>query len=130
MLGWTRIDWQMQMSESSRGQDKKPIVNNNPKTIQAMGAFKYLYDHNEVKDIVIVCKKSIKYQWMDEIQTFLNLDADIYIADDNKKKREKTYDEIKNNPKKTILIINYHLLLNDSDLIKCDMTVYKLHCTH
>ena len=95
-----------------------------------MGAFKYLYDHNEVKDIVIVCKKSIKYQWMDEIQTFLNLDADIYIADDNKKKREKTYDEIKNNPKKTILIINYHLLLNDSDLIKCDMTVYKLHCTH
>lgn len=94
------------------------------KTIQAMGAFKYLLDKKEVKDIAIVCKKSIKYQWRDEIADFLNLDADVYIADDNKKKREKTYEEIKNNPRNTILIMNYHLLLNDSDLIKADMTVY------
>jgi SNF2 family DNA or RNA helicase len=94
------------------------------KTIQAMGAFKYLFDMGEVKDIVVICKKSIKYQWQDEIQTFLDLDADIYVVDDNKKKREKAYEDIKNNPRKTILILNYHILMNDADLIKADMTIY------
>ena len=28
MLNWTRIDWSMKMSESSRVQDKKPEGNN------------------------------------------------------------------------------------------------------
>lgn len=93
-------------------------------TIQAMGSFKYLFDNGAIKDLVIICKKSIKYQWMDEIKDFLDVDADIYIADDNKKKRAKTYDEIKANHRNTILIINYHLLLNDADLIKADMTIY------
>jgi len=88
------------------------------KTLQAMGAFKYMFDNGKVKNLIIVCKKSIKHQWQKEINKFLNHGFDIYIADDNKKKREKTYEEIKNNPKPTILIANYHLLLNDSDLIK------------
>lgn len=99
-----------------------------------MGAFKYMFDNGKVKNLIIVCKKSIKYQWQKEINKFLNHNFDIYIADDNKKKREKTYEEIKNNPKPTILIANYHLLLNDSDLIKKkvnpEMVVYKLHCAH
>ena len=29
ILNWTRNDWSMQMSESSRGVDKEPHVNNN-----------------------------------------------------------------------------------------------------
>ena len=33
MLDWVRIDWPMKMSESTRGQDKKPVVNHDSKTI-------------------------------------------------------------------------------------------------
>lgn len=94
------------------------------KTCQAMGAFKYMQDFDKVKDITIVCKKSIKQQWADEINDFLDVDADIYVVPDNKNKRMKMYEDIKNNPRKTILIINYHLLLKDVDLIKTDMTIY------
>lgn len=94
------------------------------KTIQAIGAMKYLFDNNKIKDLVIICKKSLKYQWEEEINRFIDFNGDIYIADDNKKKRHKTYEDIKNNKKNTILIINYHLLMNDSDLISSDMTIY------
>lgn len=94
------------------------------KTIQAIGAMKHLLNEGLVKDIVIVCKKSLKHQWKDEIEKFINFDGDIYIADDNKKKRMKIYNEIKNNNKSTILIINYHLLLNDSKYINANMVVF------
>lgn len=94
------------------------------KTIQAIGAFKYMFDNNKIKNLVIVCKKSIRSQWANEIKTFLDLDADIYIADDSKKKREKVYDEINKNTGNTVLIINYHLLLKDVSSIKCDMAIF------
>lgn len=94
------------------------------KTCQAIGAFKYMFDNNKIKNLVIVCKKSIRSQWANEIKTFLDLDADVYIADDSKKKRDKVYEEIKNNTGNTVLIINYHLLLKDVDLINSDMTIY------
>lgn len=94
------------------------------KTVQAIGAMKYLFDNNKIKNLVIICKKSLKYQWEEEINRFIDFNGDIYIADDNKKKRHKTYDDIKNNPNNTILIVNYHLLMNDSDLIYADMTIY------
>ena len=94
------------------------------KTIQAIGAMKYLLNEGSVKDIVIVCKKSLKYQWKEEIEKFIDFDGDIYIADDNKKKRSKAYNDIKLNPRNTILIINYHLLLNDSDNIDSDMAIF------
>lgn len=94
------------------------------KTVQAIGAFKYMFDNNKIKNLVIVCKKSIRSQWANEINTFLNLNADIYIADDSKKKRDKIYEKIKNNTGNTILIINYHLLLKDVSSIKADMTIF------
>lgn len=94
------------------------------KTVQAIGSMKYLFDNGKIKDLVIVCKKSLKYQWEEEINRFIDFNGDIYIADDNKKKRHKTYEDIRNNKNNTILIINYHLLMNDSDLIKADMTIY------
>lgn len=94
------------------------------KTLQAMGAFKYMFDNGKIKHLVIVCKKSIKYQWQKEINKFLNHGFDIYIADDSKKKRLKVYEDIKNNPNPTILIANYHLLLNDSNLINADMVIF------
>lgn len=94
------------------------------KTPQAIGAIKYTTNNNLVKDIVVVCKKSLKHQWKEEIHKFIDFNGDIYIANDNKKKRIKAYEEIKNNPNNTILIINYHLLLNDADMINADMVIY------
>lgn len=102
------------------------------KTVQSIGAMKFFLNNNVVKNIVIVCKKSLKQQWKEEIEKFVDFDGDIYIANDNKKKRIKAYEEIKNNKNNTILIINYHLLLNDAPNIvstKPDMTIYdEVHC--
>ena len=94
------------------------------KTIQAIGAMKYFLDSDLVKDIVIVCKKSLKTQWAEEINKFVDIGADIYVVEEAKTKRLKTYDKVKANPGKTITIVNYHALLKDSKILKADMVVY------
>ena len=93
------------------------------KTLMAIGAIKYMTDNNNAKRIVIMCKKSIKTQWASEIKKFVDMNADVYIADKSKSKRDKVYEEIDNNKNNTILIVNYHLLLNDADKVKADMVV-------
>lgn len=94
------------------------------KTIEAIGAMKYLLDNDLVKDITIICKKSLKTQWAEEIQKFIDIDADIYVVPDLKAKRLKVYEEVKSNTNNTITILNYHVLLKDSKLIKTDFTIY------
>lgn len=94
------------------------------KTVQAIGAFKYMFDNDLVKDLVIVCKKSLKSQWAEEIKKFVDIDSDIYIIDKEKKKRFETYNTINSNPNKTITIVNYHVLLKDSKELKPDMVIY------
>lgn len=94
------------------------------KTIQAIGTIKNILDNDLAKDVIIVCKKSLKSQWKEEIEKFVDIDANIYIAEDLKNKRYKTYDKVKADPHKTILILNYHVLLNDSKLLKPGMVVY------
>lgn len=94
------------------------------KTLSAIGTLKYLIDHKDSKHILIVCKKSIKKQWADEIKKFVNINADIYISDGTTKaKRDKLYAEVNANTNNTILIANYHLLLNDSDKINVDTII-------
>lgn len=104
--------------------DKKLHDKNDPKTIQAIGAMKDILDNDLAKDIIIVCKKSLKSQWKEEIEKFVDIDANIYVAEDLKSKRYKTYDKVKADPNKTILILNYHVLLNDKKLLKPEMVVY------
>jgi SNF2 family DNA or RNA helicase len=94
------------------------------KTIQAIGGIQYVIKNDLVKDIMIICKKSLKSQWADEIAKFVDVDADIYVVPDNKVKRHKMYQEIKANPRVTITIVNYHIVLNDSKLLKPDFTIY------
>lgn len=103
------------------------------KTAQAIGTIKYFTNENKVKNTVIVCKKSIKTQWKEEIEKFIDFNGDVYISSDLKAKRTKTYEEIKNNKRNTILIINYHLLQNDADvinkMIKPDYVLFdEVHC--
>ena len=55
-LSWTRTDWSMQMRETSRGWDKKPIVNNNLKTAVLA---KRLVARFGVRTIFIANKKAL-----------------------------------------------------------------------
>lgn len=100
------------------------------KTLSSIGAMKYFFDNGLIKDVVVVCKKSIKTQWKKEIERAIDFDGDIYvIGNETKSKRDKVYKEIRSNPNKTITIVNYHILINDADNFKNDFVVYKPHCT-
>ena len=66
--------------------------------------------------ILIICKKSIKSQWKEEIEKFTNigLTYNIQITGDTITKRQKAYKEIMNS-KQGILITNYQTFLNLND---------------
>ncbi len=67
-----------------------------------------------VKKILIICKKSIKTQWQEEIEKFTDIpfSFDIQKTGDTKTKRKKAYDSIRNSIN-GILITNYQTFLND-----------------
>lgn len=70
------------------------------------------------KKILIVCKKSIKTQWKEEIEKFtdIGLTYNIQVTGDTAKKRQKAYDEV-NSHRYGILITNYQTFLNDEQAI-------------
>lgn len=86
-----------------------------------------------INKILIVCKKSIKSQWKEEIEKFTNisLSYNIQITGDTVKKRQKAYDEI-NKSSHGILITNYQTFLNDADKIDAlgfgFATIDESHC--
>lgn len=91
------------------------------KTAQAIGVMKWFMESagGLYNRFLIICKKSIKRQWRDEINKFMapgNEWVIRYTSDKDKKSRVKIYDECKN-ARKVILITNYHNFLNDADLI-------------
>lgn len=88
------------------------------KTIQSIGTLKWFIDNVNVNKILIICKRSIRKQWKQEINKFTDLSNDfsIEIAAGTPKQRKKSY-EIFQNANKGILITNYHTFLNDTDYI-------------
>lgn len=94
------------------------------KTIQAIGAIKYIMSNNLSSNVVIVCKKSIKEQWKEEIEKFVNIDANIYVIPGTKSKRNKIYKQIEEDKNPKITIVNYHILLNDKKHYKPDFVIY------
>lgn len=66
------------------------------------------------KKILIICKKSIKSQWQEEIEKFTNIANyfNIQKTGDTKAKRTKAYNNISNS-QNGILITNYQTFLND-----------------
>ena len=66
------------------------------------------------KKILIICKKSIKTQWKQEIEKFTDIGHffNIQITGDTAKKRQNSYKEI-NNSSNGILITNYQSFLSD-----------------
>ena len=87
------------------------------KTIQSIGTLKWFVENQNVKKVLIICKKSIKTQWAEEIKKFTGWDKKIFITKDDKKKRDRIYAEAESS-EEYILITNYHNFLNDSEEIK------------
>ena len=74
--------------------------------------------NKEISKILIVCKKSIKTQWKQEIEKFtdIGLSYNIQITGDTAKKRQKAYQEI-DSSSNGILITNYQTFLNDESYL-------------
>lgn len=82
------------------------------KTIQSIMVMSHFIGTGEAKNILIICKKSIKRQWKNEIEKFSYDQMPIYIVDGEKKRRDKTYADMRNEGC-GIMILNYHAFLND-----------------
>lgn len=97
------------------------------KTIMTIATLKWFIEKKGIDHILIICKKSIKGQWIDEINKFtdIGLEFSLIKTETTAKKRKKAYQEY-SEAKKAILITNYHSFLNDTELflkMKVDFVV-------
>lgn len=87
------------------------------KTLQAIGTMKWFVEQRGARKILIICKKSIKSQWCDEIRRIAGWhSAPIFITGSTKKKRLDAYEGIRDS-QIGILITNYHNYLYDFEEI-------------
>lgn len=90
------------------------------KTLQSIGVIKWFMENKGVKKILIVCKKSIKKQWKDELKKFTNLlstsDFVATYTGTTAAQRKKSYKKFED-AKAGVLITNYHTFLNDTPVI-------------
>lgn len=100
------------------------------KTIQTIGTLKWFINNRNVRKILIICKKSIKKQWIDEIKKFTDLEL-IFAMDKTghtPAQRKKAYADFCL-AQDAILVTNYHNFLNDTALFQqmhIDFVVVKL----
>ena len=89
------------------------------KTIQTIATIKWFIENKNVSKILIICKKSIKKQWIDELNKFTDLGQSfVFIkTGTTAAQRKKAYKEF-DNASNGILVTNYHSFLNDTDIIK------------
>ena len=89
------------------------------KTIMSILTIAYMVEHERLDKVLILCKKSIKRQWIKEIQKFSYLDEsfEMFSVEGTKKQREKIYQQFKKEPK-GILVMNYQLVPFDLESLK------------
>lgn len=89
------------------------------KTIQTIGTMKWFIENRNASKILIICKKSIKKQWIDEINKFTDLGQSFVLerTGTTPAQRKKSYDAF-NNASSAILVTNYHTFLNDTALFQ------------
>lgn len=88
------------------------------KTIETVGSMYYFYKAKKIRRTLVVCKKSLKRQWVSEIGKFSDIPDRIPVVytEGTKAKRRKTYDLFNENPF-GVLVTNYHTVMNDTDLL-------------
>lgn len=91
------------------------------KSLQALGTICYAHDYMGADRFILLCKKSIKFQWKKEILKFTDLDKDLlieYVPENaTKKQREKIYNKCVAHGK-FILITTYQSSLYDKEDFK------------
>ena len=80
------------------------------KTIQAIAAVELFARYSEVKNVLIVCPTSLKYQWQNEIEKFTGRDT--LLVEGLIHKRKKLYQQ-----KEFYKIISYGITRNDLEFI-------------
>lgn len=88
-------------------------------TIQTIATIKWFIENRGVEKVLIICKKSIKKQWLDEIHKFTDIGQSfkMYRTGSTATQRKKAYDDF-NKAQKGILVTNYHSFLNDTSLFQ------------
>jgi len=89
------------------------------KTSMTIGTLKWFVDNSAVRKILIICKKSIKTQWIEEIDKFTDISQSFWVGKtgETPAKRKKAYDAFAK-ASAGILVVNYHVFLNDTDILK------------
>lgn len=89
------------------------------KTIQTIATIKWFIENRGAEKVLIICKKSIKKQWLDEIHKFTDIGQSfkMYRTGSTAAQRKKAYDDF-NKAQKGILVTNYHSFLNDTPLFQ------------
>lgn len=89
------------------------------KTLMTIGTLKWFIENKDIKRILIICKKSIKSQWIEEINKFTDIGSDFELirTESLASKRKKAYKKF-NECEKAILVTNYHSFLNDTPLFE------------
>lgn len=89
------------------------------KTLMTISSLKWFIENKNIKHILIICKKSIKGQWIDEINKFTDLCSEFCMikTGNTAKKRKKAYEEF-NKAGKAVLVTNYHSFLNDTPVFQ------------
>ncbi len=89
------------------------------KTPQAIAAALELYNRGEISSVLVICPSSVKRQWGDQIEKFVDrehIDKELYaIIDGTADERKKQYKAAKD---AFMVVINYDLLYNDIKEIK------------
>ena len=80
---------------------------------------KWFIENKHVSKILIICKRTIKKQWADEIKKFTDLDKafNIVYTGSTPTQRYKAYNTFMTS-NQSVLITNYHSFLNDMDYFK------------
>ena len=87
------------------------------KTACTLSTLQWYIENENAKHFIIVCKKSLKYQWKAEISKFTDWEMPVFVTGETPKKRHRAYEEMISSDK-GILITNYHNYLNDVDYLK------------
>ena len=87
------------------------------KTLSSIGTIKWFVENKNMKKILVLTKKAAKSQWAEEFRKFTDLDREFNIdyTKATAAQRKKAYKAFQD-ADKAILISNYHVFLNDTDL--------------
>ena len=89
------------------------------KTSQILASVYRLYRIGKVKKALIICPATLKYQWEEEIEKFIDIKKygiDYVIVDGDTKQRKAIYESLKEG-NVLYTVINYELVRNDADLL-------------